>query len=437
MSLLLHYDIISEWKRQFRKDLLTIDNVTSGQIKINKLSFPDGSEDDEANFWGYTLEKDGKKYLLSATDINDKEVDVKKLLPIKPKDLMKVATNGNVFYWIRKPVSVRIKPEQSISFKELVDKLTSIEHSNPIHQKLLCFMGLTQMFDRANFRISTPPAFGKDSLVDILGSLVGNAATLENPTLAKLEFMTTYSWLAVNEVVDIRKAEWKIIEQFLLAAGAFKPEITKHSRAIGGCKEVLDISDFSISLMYNDIDCYSDNEKYFDVVTKKAVLDRFPPLRLYGRFTEDFNSIKQVNIKQFVKDNFEEYKILLRNYMYYKKNIFSLLHNYDTSKLNPMVARWSTNIGRLLKIIDLYCDTQEEFDRWVIVVNDAMKDYKEMLKYPNLLEKASTKLGEKQYREMYIELKKNETFINKNILIKDMLLGKRTYKDVEAKTFWE
>ena len=435
MSLLLHYDTITEWKRQFRKDLLTIDNVIQGQIKIDKLSFPDGSE--VYDFWGYQLEKSGKKYLLSATDIKDKEINLKDLLPIKPKDLVKVASKGNVYYWIKKPVSVRIRPEQTITFKEVINKLTNIKHSNSNHQKLLCFMAITQMFGRANFRTSSPPALGKDSIVDILGCLVGNAATLENPTIAKLEFMTTYSWLAINEVVDIGRGEWRVIEQFLLASGAFKPEITKHSRAISGVKEILDISNFSISLMYNDIDCYADTKKYFDFVTKKAVLDRFPALRLYGKFEEDFNEVKKINVKQFVTEHFEEYRLLLRNYVYYQENIQSLLHSYTTEKLLNVPERWGINLSRLLDTIDVYCDTQEEFDMWIEIINNAILDYKDMLKYPKLLEKVADRLSEKQYRSAYKTLKTMNTFIEKNKYLNEMLGGKKVYTDVSAKTFWQ
>ena len=64
MVSILYYDLISIFKREFYKDLLTLEHISGPQIKIDKMSFPGGEVDDNANFWGYTLEKDGKKYKL-------------------------------------------------------------------------------------------------------------------------------------------------------------------------------------------------------------------------------------------------------------------------------------------------------------------------------------------------------------------------------------
>lgn len=454
---MLYYDCLAEFKRQFYKNLLTQEHLASGQIKINKVSMPDGSEDDEYNFWGYQFEKNGIRYLLSAVDKSGKEVDLKEVLPIRAKGLLKVASKGIVYYHIKEPVSMRFKPEQTMSFKELINFLSSLKHTNTLHQKLLWLMAITQMYDRANFRVTTPAGFGKDSVVDILGNLIGNCATIENPTLAKLEYMTNYKWLGVNEIIDIGKTEWRIIEQFLLASGAHKPEITKHSRAIAsGVKEVMDISHFSLSLFYNDIDHYIEDDKYFDVVTKGAVKDRFPAFRFYGNFIERFNTIKEMNIKEFVKEHMKDYIELIHNYEFYRLNYKKLLHNYDTKGLISMPERWKTNMGRLLRTIDLYCDSQEEFNEWISVINKSMNDYKAMLIYPSLIEQLYKKLGipKAKYKEfrtpkdVLIELTNDRdkynyvtrlltsnTFLERNLLIANYENTKE-YKDVNAKSFW-
>jgi len=453
---MLYYECISEFKRQFYKDLLTLEHVQGGQIKIDKVSLPDGSADDEYNFWGYQLEKDGKKYLLSALDQNNEEIDLRKVMPIRAKSLLKVASKGVVYYHIKNPVSMKFKAEKTMTFKEFIGLFTSLVHSNPEHQKLLWFMALTQMFDRANFRITTPAGFGKDSTIGILGNLIGKCVTIEHPTLAKLEYMTNYKWLGVNEVVDIGKTEWKIIEQFLLTAGDLKPEITKHSRAIAsGVGETLDISNFSISLFYNDIDHYIEDDKYFDSVTKVAVKDRFPAFRLYGNYSEPFNQVKDLNLRSFVQEHYADYIELIHNYAYYKQNFMTLLHNYKTEGLISMPERWKINVGRLLKIIDIYCDTQEEFTKWVQVVNSSMNDYKAMLIYPNVVAKLFKQMGipssvlentspknilyylekDKDKYNYYKGVLDTNTFMQKNYLI-SIYSKQKVYKEVDANKFW-
>jgi hypothetical protein len=419
---LLYYDFIAEFKRNYYKDLLSIEHLVGSQVKIDKMSYPDGSIDDCANFWGYVLEKNGTKYLLSGQDKEGRDVKIGDLFPIYPKDLLKVASKGNVYYWIKRPVCARIKPEKSMSYKDMVDTFASLKHSNQTHTKLMWFITLTQMYDRANFRISTPAGFGKDSAVEIMNNLIGKANTIENPTLAKLEFMSVNKLLAVNEVVDIKKSDWRTMEQFLLSTGAHKPAVTKHSRAIAsGVGEVLDVSNLSLSLMYNDIDHYPSEELYFDYVTKEAVMDRFPALRLHGEFTENFNDVKDYTVEKFVKEHYQEYITLIRNYEYYRIHHMKYYHNYTIENLLSLPKRWRTNIGRLLKFIDIYCDTNEEFQTWVQEVNKSIVDYKEMLKYPQKLKDAHKFLGPEDFTNLHKKLVNILSFKDKNIVIAEVL----------------
>jgi hypothetical protein len=296
-------------------------------------------------------------------------------------------------------------------------------------------MGSASLLDRANFRICSPAGFGKDSVVDTLGNLIGGCFTIENPTIAKLEYMTYSKWLAVNEIVDIQKTEWRNIEQFLLSAGAHKTEITKHSRATSnGVKEILDISKFSLSLMYNDIDHYPETDKYVDFVTKKAVLDRFPAFRLSGVLQEDFNVVKTIDIKKFVEEHFNDYKDLIYTYTYFKENLNKELKRFNADKLRKDIPhRWKLNIGSLLKIVDLYCDNQEEFDYWITKINYSLTDYEIMLEYPKILSKVSKRLSESDSKDLFIKIRGIPTFTDKKKVLLEYIPDKKKGKEV----FWE
>ena len=392
MKELLLYDSIDEFKKQHYAKLLEPCHLINSEIKIDKVTYEDGGEED-FNFWGWELRKDGIKYLL-ANRYRDVQVQLNKLLPIVASETQKVAHKGVVYQYIRKPICARFKSVQSKEFKEWVDSLAPFEHSNTPHQKLDLFMALASMMDRVYFRKSTPPGFGKDSIVDLFGGLIGNASTIENPTIAKLEERASVlKWLAVNEVIDISKANWKLIEQILLSMGAYKSNVTKRSRAHGGVGEVIDISDFSLSIMYNDITEYPDPYQYIDFVSKGAVLDRFPAFRLHGRITEDFNKLANIPTKVLVSRHKKDYNELIYNYTYYKDNYMKLLHNYNRDNLNYLSPRWAICINKLLNIIDVYSDNQEEFDYWIEQINESIEDYKEMLKYPKLFDTICEKIN--------------------------------------------
>jgi hypothetical protein len=284
---------------------------------------------------------------------------------------------------------------------------------------------------RRNGKIFITGNTGKDSVIDISSSLFGGCGTVESPTIAKLEDRASVlKLLVVNEVVDIKKEDWDNIQQFLLTAGAHKNEVTKHSRAFQNVKEIIDVKDFSLSIYFNDISCYPKPEKYFDAVTKEAVKDRFPSFRFWGRYTEDFNSLKNVDVKSYVNARIEQIKELIYNYTYYKNNFRNYTHNYKQDSLMKFSGRDAVNMGRLLKVIDFYCESQKEFDEWMNVINDSMEDYIVMLEYPNLLTKlketSEKKYSEKEFEIILKDLDNKRTFVDKVRKLKDLLQEKKS-----------
>jgi hypothetical protein len=432
---LLNYVCVNKFKSEFYKHLLTHAHVQGGRISIKSMSYVDGGKQTK-KFYGWQLEKDNTKYLLSMYE-NGREIQLKDILPIMPKNLITVDYKGVVYKNIRSYDSAKFTSEKRMSFREFIDVLSSLQHSNSEHQKLMWFMALTQTMDRANFRVATPAGFGKDSVVDISGNLFGGCATIETPTLAKLEYLTHMKWLAINEVIDLGKEQLRNIEQYWLAAGAFKPEITKHSRATSdGVKEVLDISNHSMTIMYNDIDHYPNSEEtYFDFVVKRAVLDRFPPLRLHGTYTENFNEIRTIDVNEFVEQHEQEYRDLIYTFTYYKEHLLDELHHY-TVNLRDMPERWKTNLGKLFRTIDLYCESQEEFDKWVAVVYAAMDDYKEMLNYPDYAKKALSTVSNKEQEEIIARLKNLPTYKDKNSYLRKIVSGDVDYHAEQTLDFW-
>ena len=416
----LHYDLITAFNHSFYDGLLLESDIVS-EIHLKKMTFPDGSDDEEANFWGYLIEKHGKKYLLSEYDTQQNKIeDIKTMFPLKVIQSEKVSSGGVVYHNILQPQVFSIRSEQSMQFRELVDELSSIESTNSKHQKLNWFIQLAQLIDRCNFRVATNPGFGKDSTIDIMGTLIGGCGTIENPTIAKLEERANVlKHLAINEVVGISKAQWKDIELFLLATGAHKPKVTKRSRAFGSIGEEIDISQFSLSLLYNDITDYPDPEEYLDNMTKKAVLDRFPPFRLNGRLTENFDNIREVSPVEYAQKNKDYYLKLIRNFLHFKKNLPN--NNYAVNGLIKLQPRWKLNVTKLLKVIDPYCTSQGEFDSWVIEINKSITDYLDMVKYPKAVEMLEKKFGVSGVDKHLLAMHDMVTFTERLKYINDVL----------------
>jgi len=401
---MLYYPCLSEFQQLQTSQWLTAENIEGGQVKIDKLELPDGEEFEDYNFWGYILQKEGKKYLLSSTDKNDKEINLKEFFPIKAMDLQKVSHKGIVYWLINKPVSMKYRPERTMSFRELINFMASFECTNRTHHLLNIFCGFSSYSSRFYDRKATPAGFGKDSIITIFAHLIGNCGSIVSPTLAKLEERANVlDWLVINEIVDIGKSDWDTIQQFLLDSGDHKPSITKHSRAFGNVGEIIDLSNLSINLYYNDIDHYPKTEKYFDLVSKVAVLDRFPAFRFWGKITEDFGQIYGMDIKQFVKKNYDDYIKVIRALVYYRDNLPD--NPYDTILFN-VPPRWKTNINILLRVIGAYAKDEEEYKKYAEELRKAINDYQIMLEYPERLRGLYVKMGiPKSHRERIKTLK--------------------------------
>jgi hypothetical protein len=437
--LLLHYDAVAKFNELFYKDLLTQAHLVDGMTLFKGLSDANGNTI-SGTLPGFPLTKDGIKYILPSKVPNQdgkgfREINLAEDLPILIQKKAKIFCGVTGYTHIKKCASAKFRPEKKMTFRELVDTMSdSLSHTNPTHDKLYWFLAITSMLDRINFRLSTPAGFGKDSKVDIMNNLMGNAQTVENPTIAKLEYLSFSKWLAVNEVVDIKGEEWRNLEQFLLAVGAMKNRVTKRSRAAAGVEEFLDVKNLSLSLFYNDIDHYKDDEKYFDFAVKEAIRDRFFPIRLYGRYTEKFNDVAKVDILTYVQDNMETYDGMIRTLIHYKHNIQSELHYYKPFCLDKLKGkeRHLLSVTKLLNIIDLYCNTQEEFNQWCKVLMDANLDYYDMLNYPTLIEQYTTKFD--SIKDIETELNNLNTFTEKNKLLNSYICGKKD--DKTNKTFW-
>jgi len=382
--MLLHYQAVDTFRKEYFKNLLTDEHLIEGEKFFKKYLDMEGDET-EYNKFVIVLQKDGIKYLAPS--------ECKKILPIRVDRTEKVSISGEAYLKIDKYSPARFTPQKVMSMKELVNTLAAFNHTEPMQYKVDVMTALTQILSKAFFRKSSVPSFGKDSTIATLGSLSYKALTIENPTIAKLEMLSSTKLLAINELNDIGKAEWKMIEQFLLAVGAFKETYTKRSRATQGVGEIIDISKLSVCLMYNDIDCYEDPEKYFDFRATKQCKDRFPALRYFGNFDVDFNEIDSINIDAFVKKHWDTYVAIIRTMAYYSipANMMKELKHFKVEPLHKS-NRWNNSLNKLLRIVDLTSDTQEEFDSYTNTIKQCMGEYSAMTRYPELVQRLAIHL---------------------------------------------
>lgn len=432
-SLLLHTDVLSVFNDQFFEKVLTIEHITSdGAVSFPKVVATDG-EKKEINFFGWIATKGGISYLVPNTDKHGTPLKINDVFPLVPLKWDEVGYQSKAYRLIDKSNNVSFQEQNKLGMRKLIDKLSSTPHTNNKHRKLLVMAILSQVFNRSYYRFSSPPGFGKDSIVDTIGLLVGGCATIENPSVPKLEREASIRTLSgLNEVVGLTRSQWVDIGKFMLAACAYKPSITKRTRAFGNVGETINLRKFSMSLFYNDIDCYNDPKIiYFDDLAEGGILDRLPAMRLYGAFDYDFNSVNGIDVEKFVKDHWDEILEIIYTLTYFQNNVYGKDFEYD---IKGLPQRWQRSLGTLLRVTSEYCKDQEEFNEWVQILKDSMVDYNAMIEYPKLLKALKNKISDKEFEQLSESIKKEETYINRIKIIVDRLSIKKTKKEV--KNFW-
>ena len=378
----LHYKLIDAYKSKQYKNLLSFNNVASKKIHINKVTLPGGIVEEDYDFWGYELETDDEKYLLSCMKEGE-EINIKDLLPIYPKDLETVAVKGNAYKLINNPIPARIPSKKVMSFKEMIDFLSDIKTTEPLNKVLMTIFTVMQRMKRTNVIICSNPGNGKDSTAVIMDSLFGGVASISNPSVAKLEYLTHNKLLIINEVSSISKAQWNEIQSFLLDVGDLKLRTQKRTRRTAGVGEEIDLRELSIALYFNDITEYKDMSKFFDNKTDGNVKDRFLPLRLWGTHTENFNLITSVNVNSYINRHYDDYRNVVMTFNYYSQHIDELYNPSIDKEFLGLPERWINSLMIFFQGIKAYSEGDKElYDVLKSRVLKAMRDYKEMLKFP-------------------------------------------------------
>lgn len=424
MSKLLHNKCADEFRKQAYKDVLTINNLEGSQVRINKINLTDGGEKKDYNFWGYVFNKDRRKYLFSALDKEGREINLFDELPIIPGKTRKISHKGVAYWEILSYKNLSFSARKHMPFKGLLDTLSDFEHTQPRHYKLWWMTVLAQWFDRANFRVCSPSGFGKDGVLDTLNYLVGGVTNIAKPSRARLERDSRSEVLYINEVMNIPKSSWDELEAFLLSVGDGSQSVEKQTLSYGGVGNTLDISQLSVGFVYNDIDHYSNMDAYFDFTPNEALLNRFPAMRLYGEFVEDTEEILYTDVESFVKEHDEDYKEIIRTLTYFKESLLSELDGFEvTLDMSGFSTRWKLSIKTLLKVVDLYSDSQEEFDEWQQLISERLEDYQEMLRYPKLLDRARGELDTHEKASLNKVLAGLDSFTDKVKKVQSYITG--------------
>ena len=367
-----HLDTISTHNSILYDTLIQPHHVTSDNLK--SVLFDGASEEDR----GYFARKDKRKYWIDEAHLE--------ILPLRIKDTQELQYKEDI---ILKPINVstfRINAEHTIPMKELIDQFCPFTHSNPDAWTLMKMVAITGYIGKTFVCVASEPNFGKTSVFSVLHGITDKCPVFKPRSIpGVLNKINIIGNMVFDEAHEVQKEIRVIMEEFTLCIGGGSTTYINGAMKSHLTKNKYDCSLQSITFLYNNVDCYKQPDKsYFEVIWKnnKAMDDRLLKLQLTGRMTQSFS--RDFNIKQQAEDNKTYYINFAKELAYlqeYKKS-GAYEKRYTDMKPNPMLNIKGRKLqiwNEILWIIDQYSQSQQEYNKWIKLLEDAVNDYKTMI----------------------------------------------------------
>lgn len=325
---------------------------------------------------GYFARKERTKYFIDES-LYDK-------LPIRVKQSEKLHNKEDV---ITRPVQVsafKIVPEHTIKARQLINDLCPFDHTNPIDWTILKIIALMGFISRIYVCVSTESEFGKTSIFDVIHGLTDKCPVYKPRSVpGVLNKITGDGNIVFDEVHECSKDVKSIMEEFALQVGGGKSIYFNGAMKSGGTKSNYNCTLQSITFLYNNADQYKNPEKnYFDFIftNNKALDTRFLKFKLKGILTEKFD--RRFNIPKEAEENKMYYISIAKELVWLqeqkRKNDYERRFEINFALLD-LKGRRKAVMDEITWLLDMYCESQKEYDEYLSRLEAAVLDYALMI----------------------------------------------------------
>ena len=384
--MLWHSDIVNMHNNMLYSELIHEHHLTSRTLKLVMFEEEKAMGAARGYFAVKTLGDTDVKYFIPEPH--------RQHLPIKykPAELKEVTykTGSNSADVVKKPLSnakpivFRIKPEDNMSVRDIVDEFTW-EHSCMPHWILNILIALAGFGGRTYMGICSESEFGKSSTYDNIHALTDKSLVFKPRSIpGMISAITETGNMVFDEVHDCDKPIKKLMEDFCLDAGGRRPFYQNGALKAKGLKQRYSLINQSVTFLYNVISQYdSPNSFYENIWTNPVAMDkRFVRVKLKGVLKEDFTLEEGIDLTEMAKANRDRYvqvtkklfdiqdKMMnnkfVRRYSYALNNIpvrGRKIHTYNA--VTMMIDQWAENVGEYVSMVEVF--------------NQAIRDYEYML----------------------------------------------------------
>lgn len=302
--------------------------------------------------------------------------------PLQPKSTMDVKlkkSDSVVWKYITEITEMKIPEKMFWSFRDSIDMFNPIVHSEP---DVWTWLKIWSWSIGTKIALCGEVGSGKNANQVLLRHIMpGVSPKVEHPTKAKF-YQTMYfnSIINCDEVTSWTNEEVAAIEALMAASADSTPVLDKFSKDANRSMEELHFGEKSSSFTFNRPDELKSEEHRFENKFKNPgmIMDRFPRLLVCGKVQSNIVQPTLIQAKENVQNNLIFYQKITANFAYWRHNYAQHLHHYDTSK-TKFKRRQFDNLKPMFDRLDLYSESQKEFDAWMKFTNELGDNYLRML----------------------------------------------------------
>lgn len=360
-------------------------NIITETSKVYQFEGEDGEETTPLRGYFALKEVGSVKQKYFITDL------VYEQLPVKVNDSEELyykesSKSKSVIHYATNITPFKIRPEQKWKVnKQFLQDIAPFKHSMPTQWELSKIIAIMSYIGKTFLGVCSLSEFGKSSIYLIMDALTQKCPVFQPRSVpGVLAQITSDGNMVFDEVHDAPSDVKSCMENFSLQVAGNSPVYINGALRSKNTKPKYDVTQQSITYLYNVYGNYSDPEKQFwDHIwsNKKAMQTRFLTLKLEGKLEEDFD--KDFNIPQVAEDN-KLFYINLAKHLLYLKNL-KISHKYvlrwQTPNRLSLSGRHKILYDEILWGIDLFTESQEEYIILVESLNKCVNDYKDMIGY--------------------------------------------------------
>lgn len=399
----MHFKVIKAFMDNIHKESLMQSNLVNDgeELHFDTLWYLD-----ENNTAIERVVPENMRDVVLATKGNNKYIiplSMLEKLPFKVVDFVPCClkkSDKKVWKLVTDIETILLPANNEVNVRKFVDNWNTIEHSNQMTWTFHKLVALSTQHMGIKLCVCSEVASGKNSNAVLITEIKRNWLITSTPTIAKAETSLYHNEVIYfNEMGKPKTEELHAIQDFFIFLADQSVRYNKRSLAIKRGMEVIDITKRSIIHTYNRKQDLLKGHLIWDEIfpNQSALRNRYPQFLVEGHVTEQISDLSDSKIKEILISYDLDIKNTISNFMGLSKAVSKQIHNYSTDLLMKkskscewgFTPRQLTNVQGLLEFIDAYCLNQDEFNEWLLYLNNAKLSYDKMLSVSSEVEQPS------------------------------------------------